>query len=93
MVLCLQNQNKSNDTTLSKDLKICQPRRLKAIYLIDMRTTLQDVGTLISAQTTSLKAHDVHDETLVSRNQRDGTLTLSPTGDQLTTTLEPSQLP
>jgi hypothetical protein len=78
---------------LNKDLKICQRHRSKATYLINMRTTLQDVETLISVPRTLSKAHDVHDETLISRRQRDGTLTLSHTENWLTTISELSQLP
>ncbi|KAI2474989.1 hypothetical protein Ptr902_13591, partial [Pyrenophora tritici-repentis] len=43
--------------------------------------------------TISLKVHAVHEETLISRNQRDGTLMLSHMEVQLTTTLKLSQLP
>ncbi|KAI1518290.1 hypothetical protein Ptr86124_003591 [Pyrenophora tritici-repentis] len=68
-----------------QDLKTFPRLRSKATYLIDIRTTLQDVETLISARIILLKVHAVHEESLISKNQRDGTLTLSHMEDQLTT--------
>ncbi|KAA8626412.1 hypothetical protein PtrV1_02092 [Pyrenophora tritici-repentis] len=76
---------KNNNATLYRDLKTFPRLRSKATYLIDIRTTLQDVETLISARIILLKVHAVHEESLISKNQRDGTLTLSHMEDQLTT--------
>ena len=66
--------------------------RLRLRYEPDRSVTLPDAWhTFDSGQDLLLKAHAVHEEKPISKNQRDGALTLSHVEDQWTTTLKLSR--